>query len=210
MPYLPRGVHLAVVDPRVGTARRPLALRCHDGDLLVGPDNGLLWPAAERCGGVDAGGRHRGQPAIASNRCRRPFTAATCSRPSRRAWRSRRRSRTPAARSSPEQVARLEFPEPAVRKGSHPGAGPGCGPVRERAAERRPRAHARGGLLARAMPRAWRLGGAHAGPCSRGRSPTSGGRGRALRGLEPGDRGGAQRRQRRRGAGRRIPTPRSS
>jgi hypothetical protein len=51
--FMPRGVHMAVVDPEVGTARRPLALRCLDGHLLVGPDNGLLWPAIERCGGVE-------------------------------------------------------------------------------------------------------------------------------------------------------------
>jgi S-adenosyl-L-methionine hydrolase (adenosine-forming) len=53
LPYLPKGVHLAVVDPEVGTARRPLAVRAADGHLFVGPDNGLLWPAIERCGGVD-------------------------------------------------------------------------------------------------------------------------------------------------------------
>ena len=53
LPYLPRGVHLAVVDPKVGTPRRPIALRCHDGHHFVGPDNGLLWPAVERCGGID-------------------------------------------------------------------------------------------------------------------------------------------------------------
>jgi S-adenosylmethionine hydrolase len=53
LPYLPRGVHLAVVDPKVGTPRRPLAVRCHDGHQFVGPDNGLLWPAVERCGGIE-------------------------------------------------------------------------------------------------------------------------------------------------------------
>jgi S-adenosylmethionine hydrolase len=53
LPYMPEGVHLAVVDPEVGTPRRALALRS-DGRLLIGPDNGLLMPAAERLGGVDA------------------------------------------------------------------------------------------------------------------------------------------------------------
>jgi S-adenosyl-L-methionine hydrolase (adenosine-forming) len=53
MSYMPRGVHLAVVDPGVGSARRPLALRSGDGRLFVGPDNGLLVPAAERLGGID-------------------------------------------------------------------------------------------------------------------------------------------------------------
>ena len=53
-PYMPDGVHLAVVDPGVGGARRPLALRSGNGRLFVGPDNGLLVPAAERHGGIQA------------------------------------------------------------------------------------------------------------------------------------------------------------
>jgi S-adenosyl-L-methionine hydrolase (adenosine-forming) len=52
LPYLPAGVHIAVVDPGVGSDRRPLALRCGER-LFVGPDNGLLLPAAERAGGVE-------------------------------------------------------------------------------------------------------------------------------------------------------------
>jgi S-adenosylmethionine hydrolase len=52
VPYLPVGVHLAVVDPDVGAQRRAVALGAADGRQLVGPDNGLLIPAAERAGGV--------------------------------------------------------------------------------------------------------------------------------------------------------------
>ncbi len=53
LPYLPAGVHLAVVDPEVGARRRAVALRTAEQDrLLVGPDNGLLVPAAEAFGGV--------------------------------------------------------------------------------------------------------------------------------------------------------------
>jgi S-adenosyl-L-methionine hydrolase (adenosine-forming) len=53
LPYVARGVHLAVVDPEVGARRRALALRTAEQDrLLVGPDNGLLLPAAERFGGI--------------------------------------------------------------------------------------------------------------------------------------------------------------
>ena len=53
LPYLPEGVHLAVVDPDVGARRRAVALRCDEDDrVLVGPDNGVLVPAAERFGGV--------------------------------------------------------------------------------------------------------------------------------------------------------------
>ncbi len=51
--YMPAGVHLAVVDPEVGGARRAVALRCAQEErLLVGPDNGLLSLAAKRFGGV--------------------------------------------------------------------------------------------------------------------------------------------------------------
>ena len=53
LPFAPPGVHLAVIDPEVGGTRRAVALRCADEDrLLVGPDNGLLQPAAQRFGGV--------------------------------------------------------------------------------------------------------------------------------------------------------------
>jgi S-adenosylmethionine hydrolase len=52
LPYMPAGVHLAIVDPGVGSSRRPLALRDAEGRLYVGPDNGLLLPAADRFGGV--------------------------------------------------------------------------------------------------------------------------------------------------------------
>ncbi len=53
LPYLPIGVHLAVVDPDVGAERRAVALRTVDGRMLVGPDNGLLWLAGQDAGGVD-------------------------------------------------------------------------------------------------------------------------------------------------------------
>src|ERR671936_2506908 len=51
---MPEGVHLAVIDPGVGGHRRPLALRTGDGRFLVGPDNGLLLPAASSLGGIAA------------------------------------------------------------------------------------------------------------------------------------------------------------
>lgn len=63
IPYLPVGVHLAVVDPGVGTARRPIALEAARGDRFVGPDNGLLVPAAERAGGI-AAARELANPAL--------------------------------------------------------------------------------------------------------------------------------------------------
>jgi S-adenosylmethionine hydrolase len=51
--YLPTGaVHLAVVDPEVGTARRAVAVLSRSGARFVGPDNGLLEPALSVCGGA--------------------------------------------------------------------------------------------------------------------------------------------------------------
>jgi S-adenosyl-L-methionine hydrolase (adenosine-forming) len=72
LPYAPAGVHLAVVDPGVGTERRPVAVRVAAEDrVLVGPDNGLLWPATEEFGGaVEAidvsGSRFRLEPVSAT------------------------------------------------------------------------------------------------------------------------------------------------
>jgi S-adenosylmethionine hydrolase len=71
LPYMPVGVHVAVVDPQVGTERRALALRTADGRILVGPDNGLLSLAWERCGGVEMAvditrSQHRLEPVSAT------------------------------------------------------------------------------------------------------------------------------------------------
>ncbi len=52
LPFLPVGAHVCVVDPGVGTARRPIAIETGRGDFLVGPDNGSLLPGAERVGGI--------------------------------------------------------------------------------------------------------------------------------------------------------------
>jgi S-adenosylmethionine hydrolase len=50
VPYFPQGtVHVAVVDPGVGTPRRPIAIQTKQG-FFVGPDNGLLVLAAEKQG----------------------------------------------------------------------------------------------------------------------------------------------------------------
>ncbi|MFB6077019.1 MAG: S-adenosyl-l-methionine hydroxide adenosyltransferase family protein [Candidatus Nanohaloarchaea archaeon] len=52
LPYFPPAVHLVVVDPGVGTDRDALVIRAGD-HALVGPDNGVLHPVAER---LEAGG----------------------------------------------------------------------------------------------------------------------------------------------------------
>jgi len=54
VPLLPGAVHVAVVDPGVGTDRRAVAVALAGGGALVGPDNGLLGPAATAMGAVGA------------------------------------------------------------------------------------------------------------------------------------------------------------
>src|SRR5215475_6774739 len=53
VPWLPPAVHLAVIDPGVGTPRRGLCVLAGPS-VLVGPDNGLLLPAADKLGGPGA------------------------------------------------------------------------------------------------------------------------------------------------------------
>ena len=51
VPYLPPAVHVAVVDPGVGTARRAVAVQA-GGSVFVGPDNGVLSVAVTAAGGA--------------------------------------------------------------------------------------------------------------------------------------------------------------
>src|SRR5256884_283763 len=51
VPYLPPAVHVAVVDPGVGTARRAIAVAAGDS-VFIGPDNGLLSWAVAAAGGA--------------------------------------------------------------------------------------------------------------------------------------------------------------
>jgi S-adenosylmethionine hydrolase len=53
LPFTPAGIHIAIVDPGVGSDRRPVAVRVADEDrILVGPDNGVLSLATARLGGA--------------------------------------------------------------------------------------------------------------------------------------------------------------
>lgn len=52
--FPPGSLHVAVVDPGVGSERRAVAARSQRGDVLVGPDNGLLVPALGLLGGLEA------------------------------------------------------------------------------------------------------------------------------------------------------------
>jgi S-adenosyl-L-methionine hydrolase (adenosine-forming) len=117
LPYLPAGVHVAVVDPEVGTERRAVALRCGDGRVLVGPDNGVLAPAAEHLGGVvDAvdvsRSPHRLEPVSATFHGRDVFcpVAAHLARGAELA--------DAGERLDPGELAVLELPSPNVADGA--------------------------------------------------------------------------------------------
>lgn len=73
VPYLPPGVHLAVVDPGVGGDRMAVALRTADGRVYVGPDNGLLTMSADR--GVIEAARSLTNPRYHLERVSRTFHA---------------------------------------------------------------------------------------------------------------------------------------
>lgn len=66
--WMPDGALIAVVDPGVGGARRALGVIAAErpGLLLVGPDNGVLWPALEELGGATAA-VHLARPALATD-----------------------------------------------------------------------------------------------------------------------------------------------
>lgn len=50
--YVPVGYHVCVVDPGVGTKRKPIIIKAGRGDYLIGPDNGVLIPATRFLGGI--------------------------------------------------------------------------------------------------------------------------------------------------------------
>jgi S-adenosylmethionine hydrolase len=50
--FMPTAIHMAIVDPGVGTTRRGIAVGTEEGSILVGPDNGVLVLAAEALGGA--------------------------------------------------------------------------------------------------------------------------------------------------------------
>lgn len=50
--YMSIGYHVCVVDPGVGTKRKPIIVETERGDFLIGPDNGVLLPATRFLGGI--------------------------------------------------------------------------------------------------------------------------------------------------------------
>jgi S-adenosyl-L-methionine hydrolase (adenosine-forming) len=113
LPYMPSGVHLAVVDPGVGSARRPLALRDKEGRLYVGPDNGLLVPAAERFGGIDAA-HELANPAYALEYVSRTFHGRDLFSPAAAHLALGVDPAELGPPVDPDALARLDLPEPEV------------------------------------------------------------------------------------------------
>jgi S-adenosyl-L-methionine hydrolase (adenosine-forming) len=117
LPYMPVGVHVAVVDPQVGTERRAIALRTGDGRILVGPDNGLLSLAWERCEDVDqvvdiTRSPHRLEPVSATFHGRDIFAPVG-------AWLARGAELADAGDPlDPETLARVEMPHPRDENGA--------------------------------------------------------------------------------------------
>ena len=109
LPFMPMGVHVAVVDPQVGTERRAVALRCADGRILVGPDNGLLSLAWEASGGLELAvdvsrSSHRLEPVSATFHGRDVFAPVAAARA---AGADLADAGSPL---SPEELVRVELP----------------------------------------------------------------------------------------------------
>lgn len=113
LPYMPEGVHLAIVDPGVGGSRRPLALRDAEGRLYVGPDNGLLLPAAERFGGV-VEAHELANPAYALESVSRTFHGRDLFAPAAAHLAVGVPLGELGPPIDPEALVRLEVPEPEV------------------------------------------------------------------------------------------------
>jgi S-adenosyl-L-methionine hydrolase (adenosine-forming) len=116
LPYTPPGVHVAVVDPEVGTERRAIAVRCEENRLLVGPDNGLLSLAWERFAGAAEAfdvsrSPHRLEPVSATFHGRDVFCAVA-------AQLARGAELGDAGdRVDPGELVTLELPAPRVESG---------------------------------------------------------------------------------------------
>jgi S-adenosylmethionine hydrolase len=111
--YMPSGVHLAVVDPGVGGSRRPLALQDATGRFYVGPDNGLLLPAADRLGGV-AAAHELANPAYALERVSRTFHGRDLFSPAAAHLAAGVPLSELGPPIDPQELVRLDLPEPEV------------------------------------------------------------------------------------------------
>jgi S-adenosylmethionine hydrolase len=110
--FMPVGIHLAIVDPGVGGPRRPLVLRDSEGRVYIGPDNGLLVPAASKAGIAEA--HELANPAYALESISRTFHGRDLFAPAA----AHLANGVPLADLGPpvdpEGLVRLDLPEPAI------------------------------------------------------------------------------------------------
>jgi len=112
LPYLPVGVHVAVVDPGVGGDRRAVAIRTRDGRTFVGPDNGLLLLAAEAAG-IDAAHELKNER-YRLERVSRTFHARDVFAPAAAHIANGVEVAELGPAVSPESLVRIELPEPHI------------------------------------------------------------------------------------------------
>ena len=110
--YMPVGVHLAVVDPGVGSSRRPVVLQDANGRMYVGPDNGLLVPAAE-CAGLVAA-YELANPAYALDSVSRTFHGRDLFAPAAAHLAVGVDPQELGPPLSPEALVRVDLPEPEL------------------------------------------------------------------------------------------------
>jgi S-adenosyl-L-methionine hydrolase (adenosine-forming) len=118
VPFLPRdAVLLAIVDPGVGTARRPVAVEAGEGGaLLVGPDNGVLSLAWESLGGPVRASRID-SPDVILQPVSRTFHGRDVFAPAAAHLAAGKTLAVLGEALSPDSLARVHIPEPEVEPG---------------------------------------------------------------------------------------------
>jgi S-adenosyl-L-methionine hydrolase (adenosine-forming) len=112
IPYMPVCVHLAVVDPGVGSDRRPVGVLTQSGRIFVGPDNGLLMRAADR-DGVEAA-RALTNPRYHLDEVSRTFHARDVFAPVAAHLAAGARFGDLGETVEPDDLVRVSLPEPEV------------------------------------------------------------------------------------------------
>ena len=116
LPYLAAdAVVLAIVDPSVGRDR-DIALEAADGRLIVGPDNGLLAPAASALGGV-ARAVEITSPEVVLTAISPSFHARDVLAPAAAHLAAGAELATLGVAVEPATLAELTIPEPTVERG---------------------------------------------------------------------------------------------
>jgi S-adenosyl-L-methionine hydrolase (adenosine-forming) len=112
MAFMPVGINLAIVDPGVGGPRRPLAVRDREGRVYVGPDNGLLLPAASRAG-IEAA-HELANPDYALESISRTFHGRDLFAPAAAHLATGVSLADLGPPVDPESLVRLDIPEPSI------------------------------------------------------------------------------------------------